>query len=226
MTMLRRKNIPFKVKEVSDTGEFSGYGSVFDVKDRGGDIVVKGAFSKTLDEWRGKGKLPKMLWQHDHSEPIGGYTVMREDDHGLYVEGRILIEAGTVEKRAHAHLKAGNVDGLSIGYRLFPGGIEYDKGQDAFLLKAVELWELSVVTFPMNTEATVDDVKSIIAAGPKEFERYLRDAGLSRSQAKGLMAVGFEGLRQREADADQDPVVKLMQNTLNTLRTMRGTKEK
>jgi hypothetical protein len=105
-------------------------------------------------------------------------------------------------KRAHAHLKAGSISGMSIGYSLPSGGWEYDKEKGVYRLKQIDLWEVSLVTFPANEDATVSTVKS--ALGNKtEFERFLRDAGLSRTQAKGLMARGFEGLSQRDAvDSD------------------------
>jgi hypothetical protein len=219
--MLKRKQFAFEVKEINAIGEFSGYGSIFDVKDSQGDIVVKGAFDRTLKDWASKSKLPKMLWQHDTHEPIGGYTTMRPDEKGLYVEGKVLVEAGATEQRAYTHLKAGTVDGLSIGYTLFPGGMEYDKGRDAFLLKDIELWELSVVTFPACAPALVDTVKAVLEGGPKEFERFLRDAGLSREQAKGLMSRGYDGIRKlREADEDvlSEAVVKQLQESINLLR--------
>lgn len=211
---------PFEIKSISEEGEFSGYGSVFGVKDSYGDIVIKGAFAKNLEEWKAKGKLPKMLWQHRASEPIGVWTKMQEDDHGLYVEGRILLSAGDLEKRAHAHLKAGSVDAMSIGYSIAPGGYEYDKGTDAFWLKQIDLWEVSLVTFPANPDAEVESVKAAIEGGPKEFERFLRDAGLSRSQAKGLMARGYEELRElRDAD---DEGRKAAEQALSNLRALRG----
>lgn len=224
---MRRKSVAFEVKEVKNTGEFEGYGSVFNVKDSYGDIVIPGAFATSLEEWGKKSKLPKMLWQHDTAEPIGVYLSMKEDDKGLFVKGKILIDAGPTEKRAHEHLKAGSVDSLSIGYSILPGGLSYDKDQQAYLLKQLKLWEVSLVTFPANPEATIDAVKSAIESGPKEFERFLRDAGMSRSQAKGLMARGFDGLRDlREAGDDEDlaEVVKLAKETLNNMRC--GAKEK
>lgn len=217
--LLRKSVRPFKVKEVKENGEFSGYGSVFDVKDAYGDIVIKGAFANSLADWESKGKLPKMLWQHQIDEPLGTYKIMKEDDHGLYVEGKILVDAGPTEKRAYEHLKAGSIDSMSIGYMIPSGGLEYDKEKDAYLLKQIDLWEVSLVTFPANTEAMVDQVKTLIASGPKDFERFLREAGLSRSQAKGLMARGFDGLRDlRDADEDSQGVVKSLESMLNALK--------
>lgn len=222
--MILRKSIrPFQVKEITDSGEFTGYGSVFGVKDWYDDIVIKGAFAKSLADWKEKGKLPKMLWQHDVNEPIGIYAEMKEDDHGLFVKGKILKEAGPTEKRAYEHLKAGSIDSMSIGYTIGAGGIEYSKEDDAFMLKEIDLWEVSLVTFPANPEATVSEVKGLIEKGPKEFERFLRDAGLSRSQAKGLMSRGYEGLRDlREADDEGLQLAQQLEKAFSNLRASRG----
>ncbi len=114
----QRLDIPLKLKSVSDSGEFEGYGSVFGVKDSYDDVVVPGAFSKSLQSWREKNALPAMLWQHQMDEPIGVYTEMKEDEVGLYVKGRLLIDDDPLAKRAHAHMKAGSLTGLSIGYML------------------------------------------------------------------------------------------------------------
>lgn len=159
----QRLDVPLKIKSVTDSGEFEGYGSVFGVKDSYADIVMPGAFLNSLNQWKEKESLPAMLWQHKMSEPIGIYTEMREDSTGLYVKGRLLIDDDPLSKRAHAHMKAGSLSGLSIGYILKDW--EYDRNKDAFLLKEIDLWEVSLVTFPSNDEARVSDVKSAFARG-------------------------------------------------------------
>jgi HK97 family phage prohead protease len=201
---LKRRDVQFEVKSLDDkTGEFSGYGSVFGVIDTYRDVVQPGAFKASLERWSAKSKLPSMLWQHQMAEPIGVWTKMQEDDKGLYAEGRILLDAGEMEKRAYAHLKAGSVSGLSIGYYLPAGGGEYDPKADVYKLKEIDLIELSVVTAPANEEAQVDAVKAALES-PREFERLLRDAGFSRTQAKALMSGGYKALTsQRDADDDE-----------------------
>lgn len=198
----QRLDVPLKLKSVSETGEFEGYGSVFGVKDSYGDIVVPGAFTKSLQTWKEKGRMPALLWQHQTDEPIGVYTEMKEDDVGLYVKGRLLIDDDPLAKRAHGHMKAGSITGLSIGYWL--NDWEYDKTKEAFLLKEIDLWEVSPVTFPSNDEARISDVKSMLARGEtpsqKCIERVLRDVGLSRTQAKAFMAGGYSAISQRDAD--------------------------
>tara|TARA_B100001063_G_scaffold247320_1_gene292615 strand:+ start:9209 stop:9856 length:648 start_codon:yes stop_codon:yes gene_type:complete len=196
-----------KIKSVSDTGEFEGYGSVFGVKDSYSDIVVKGAFKKSLDRWAEKNSLPSLLWQHRMDEPIGIYTEMKEDENGLMVKGRLLIDDDPLAKRAHAHLKAGSITGLSIGYSL--NEYDYDNEKDAFILKDLDLWEVSLVTFPANEEARISDVKKALNGGeipqPALVEKCLRDVGFSRSQSKAFMADGFKALR----DADSDRIAAL-----------------
>ena len=217
--MRQKLHAPLKVKEVSESGEFSGYGSVFGVEDSYGDVVIKGAFKNSLSSWEGKGRMPAMLWQHNTSEPIGVYTKMVEDDDGLYVEGRLLVDADPLAKRAHAHLKEGSLSGLSIGYNTPTGGWEYDKDKDVFILKEIDLWEVSLVTFPANDEARINDVKHALMKGdellPKQVERLLRDAGFSRQQAKAILAKGYSGLVQREAEDSAESLT-------NLLKTIRG----
>ena len=206
MQTKQRLDVPLTIKQVSDSGEFEGYGSVFGVEDSYSDVVVRGAFTASLARWKEKGRLPAMLWQHQMSEPIGIYTEMREDDVGLYVKGRLLVEADPLAKRAHGHMKAGSLTGLSIGYMLEDDGYEYDKEKGIWLLKAIDLWEVSPVTFPANDEARITDVKSLLARGetppPSKVERALREVGFSGSQAKAFMAKGYGAVSPREADAD------------------------
>jgi len=205
MQTKQRLDVALKIKSVSETGEFEGYGSVFGVKDSYSDIVVSGAFEKTLQDWNEKGRLPAMLWQHDMSEPIGIYTEMKEDSNGLYVKGKLLIDADPLAKRAHAHMEAGSLSGLSIGYTL--DDWEYDADKEAFILKEIKLWEVSLVTFPANDEARISNVKNSFERGetprPSEMERALRDVGLSRNQAKSFMAGGFSALHPREAETEK-----------------------
>ena len=205
MLTKQRLDIPLTVKSVSDSGEFEGYGSVFGVKDSYSDIIVPGAFQKSLAAWQEKGRMPALLWQHNMSEPIGIYTEMREDETGLYLKGRLLIDDDPLAKRAHAHMKAGSLSGLSIGYVL--NDYDYDNQKDAFILKDIDLWEVSLVTFPANDEARISNVKSLLERGetppPSKVEKALREVGFSGSQAKAFMAKGYGAISPREAEADE-----------------------
>lgn len=211
----RHMNVALTVKSVSDSGEFEGYGSVFGVKDSHSDIVIKGAFTKSLARWAERGRLPAMLWQHKTDEPIGVYTEMREDDHGLYVKGRLLIEDDALARRAHAHMKAGSLDGLSIGFML--NDSEYDRTKGAEILKEIDLWEVSPVTFASNQDARIESVKSILEGGdtpsPSLVEKVLREVGFSRSQSKAFMAKGYSAIAPRDAEVDDalDSIKSLFQ---------------
>lgn len=126
----------------------SGYASVFGAPDQGGDVVQPGAYAASLAGGRGV----KMLWQHDPAQPIGVWEEIREDDRGLWVSGRILTEVAR-GREAAALIAAGALDGLSIGFRTKRA----EKGPEGRrLLTEVELWEVSLVTFPMLTSARVD----------------------------------------------------------------------
>ncbi len=220
MQTKQRLDVPLTIKSVSDAGEFEGYGSVFGVEDSYGDVVVPGAFAKSLQNWAVKGRLPAMLWQHDMSEPIGIYTEMREDKTGLYVKGQLLIDVDPLAKRAHGHMKVGSITGLSIGYMLKDW--EYDRDKEVFLLKEIDLWEVSPVTFPANDEARISEVKSALEKGetpsPSKVERALRDVGFSRSQAKAFMSKGYNAIAgQRDADSDDNvrKSLKTLQDIFN-----------
>lgn len=210
-------DIPFEIKSISDSGAFTGYGSVFNVKDSYSDIVIKGAFTNSLNQWKEKGRLPALLWQHKMDEPIGYYTKMVEDENGLYLEGQLLIDDDPLAKRAHAHMKAKSLSGLSIGYIL--NDYDYDKEKSAFILKDIDLWEVSVVTFPANDEARIDNVKSIFESGdippPKEIERVLRDVGLSRTQAKAFMSEGYSSLKQRDVSNSEESALNILKSIFN-----------
>ncbi len=144
-----------EAEAVTDGVRIKGYASHFGEVDQGGDIVVRGAYEASLKRLDGKGGRVKMLWQHDPAQPIGVWDVVREDARGLWVEGRILedVERG---REAAALVRAGAIDGLSIGYRTVKA-TKNDKGQR--LLTELELWEVSLVTFPMLPSARVAAAK-------------------------------------------------------------------
>lgn len=146
--------------------EISGYASVFGLIDQGGDIVRKGAYARSLKAIGARGRSVKMLWQHDPTRPIGVWDEVREDERGLFVRGRIL---GEVQQggEALALLRAGAVDGLSIGYRT----VRASNGAKGRVLEELELWEVSLVTFPMLPEARVR-----AAAAEADIARALAEA--------------------------------------------------
>lgn len=180
---LKQIYVPFTVKAVSDSGTFAGYGSVFGVVDSYQDVVVSGAFTESL-----KTRQPSLLWQHRSSEPIGVYTSVKEDNIGLHVEGQLALKTARGAE-AYELLKMGALSGLSIGYVTREDS--YDRVTNINTLKKLDLWEVSLVTFPANESARVTDIKSALAqiTTLSDAEDYLREAGgLSKSQAVGFIA--------------------------------------
>jgi len=135
---------------LSEENRIVGYASLFGAKDQGGDRVEAGAYKSSLSSLKKAGRSVKMLWQHDPTQPIGVWDEIFEDKKGLYVSGRILedVRAGA---EALALLRAGAIDGLSIGYRT----VKASRADGGRALKQLDLWEVSLVTFPMLPEARV-----------------------------------------------------------------------
>jgi uncharacterized protein len=186
------KSLDLALKAEGDEGEFTGYGSVFDVIDSQGDKITKGAFTGSIAE-----RMPKMLWQHNMAEPIGRWTEAREDAKGLYLKGK--LSTGTTRGRdAYALIKDGALDGLSIGYRVKAGGAMREG--NVRVLKEIDLWEVSLVTVPALSVARLESVKSG-SLTEEDLEDLLKDHGFSRTAAKAVVARGFKGYRDvlREA---------------------------
>jgi HK97 family phage prohead protease len=188
--------------KADDAGEFSGYASVYGNVDRGGDVVQAGAFKEF--EANADGRVV-MLWQHRSDQPIGTARV-KSDKHGLAFEGRLVLEDPRSQV-ALAHMKARSVRGMSFGYDVLPGGAEITKG-GVRKLTALKLWEISLVTFPMNVAAGVSAVKTI-----REFEEFLRDAGFSKTQAVTIAAGGFRTMSGRRDAAPS--LAEVMRNEFN-----------
>ena len=216
MKQITNKSFPFEIKTISETGAFTGYASVFGNEDLWGDIVVAGAFSKSIAE-----KKPAMLWQHNSDEPIGIWTVIKEDDKGLYVEGQLLIDGVTKAKEAYELLAAKAISGLSIGYRAvsWEWRKKDDSKDEVRLLKEIDLWEISLVTFPANTEARVGDVKDLNTL--RDIEGFLRDAGCSRNEAKGIIAQIRDA--QRDADNEEEKELRHKNEIKQALMSLKMT---
>ncbi len=161
-------------------GTVEGYGSVFNLLDRGGDIMLPGAFKKSLAELRKKKQPVPMLWQHDPTEPIGVWDSIEEDEKGLKVKGSLILEVPRAQE-ARALIKKKALSGLSIGYQTKQA--EVDRSTGARKLKEVALWEISMVTFPMMPEATISGVKNTNLFDARGWEKSFRDGGMSRSDA-------------------------------------------
>lgn len=157
----------------SDGVAIEGYASVFGVADQGGDIVEKGAYARSLKALAKADRSVKMLWQHNPAEPIGVWDEVEEDGRGLYVKGRLLADVERAREAA-ALLSAGAIDGLSIGYRTVKA-TKNDQGQRR--LAELELWEVSLVTFPMLPDARVGGKGEMLdAVQMRELAGAIEDA--------------------------------------------------
>jgi HK97 family phage prohead protease len=202
-------------EEDKNYGTFEGYGSVFGNKDLGNDVIERGAFLKSLK--RRKPQNVKLLYQHKSDMPIGVFDEIREDDHGLVVKGRLALktQAGA---EAYELLKMGALDGLSIGFRVNPKEVSYDKRGNKRIIKEVDLMEVSLVTFPMNPQATVRSVKGEDIS-IREWENGMRDAfSLSRSEAKMAAKAVTDAFGQRDVDTNAE-LVDAIKNLTLTLKS-------
>ena len=186
--------MPLDLKSVDADGAFAGYASLFGREDLSRDVVLRGAFTETLAKRGARGV--RMLFQHDPAQPIGVWDEIAEDAKGLYARGRLMPDVSKA-REVLSLMRAGALDGLSIGFKAVKA--RRDPKSGIRRLEQIDLWEISVVTFPMLPDARVAGVKSQPFAGgiptEREFERWLtRDAGLTRSQARALMRGGMKGL--------------------------------
>ncbi len=151
---MEKSDFHLQIKSYDDEqGIFEGYASVFGNQDYHGDVVEKGAFIKSLND---RQQLP-ILWQHNPANPVGITVAINEDDYGLRVKGKLVLDSPR-GKEAYALLRAGAICGLSIGYDAVRHS--YDTGRNARRLQEIKLWELSLVTFPANPAARIDGIKS------------------------------------------------------------------
>lgn len=206
------------IKELKATGEFEGYGSTFGGEpDSYGDVIAAGAYADSLREHAEKGTMPKMFWQHNGHEPIGKWVGAVEDDTGLLMHGRLNMGVQRA-KEAYALLKEGDIDGLSIGYRIKEYSV--DTESEVWTLEKLDLIEVSVVSIGANEHATINSVKASkaqmvrienliakVAAGDRlterEFEELTKGTwGLSNSQAERAARLHLKGQGEPAAADD------------------------
>ena len=214
---MNRKSFSLEIKAVQEDGFFSGYGAVFGNVDWYNDVILPGAFAKSLEKWAEKNKMPPVLWNHNDGEPIGVYTNIYEDEKGLFVEGLLLIDDVPRAKSTHALLKAGAIDGLSIGYKTKKANQQTNGIRE---LIELDLGEISIVTMPANEESLITSVKSKLEEGElptlPEFEKFLRESGFSKSQAT---AIAGKGLRHLLSESEDEKFqAKSISNALNILK--------
>ncbi|WP_108397567.1 HK97 family phage prohead protease [Devosia submarina] len=219
-----KKTAPLlEIKALKESGEFEGYGSTFGGEpDAYGDVIAAGAYMDSLAAHKAKGTMPKLFWQHNPGEPIGKWVNAKEDDHGLLLAGKLNMDVQR-GREAYALLKAGDIDGLSIGYRIKEYSVDTDSG--VWTLEKLDLIEVSVVSVGANENAVVQSVKAAKAAHDlmeklkagdqltaREFETWLKGLGFSNSQAERAARLHLKG-QGEPAEADQ---------TLEFLRALRG----
>lgn len=201
--------VEVKFAKDAQPGAFSGYGAVFDNEDLGGDVILAGAFKDTLAEWKGLGKLPKMLWQHgldDNRMPVGVWTRIEEDDKGLVVEGRLIALDTDRGKTLHEGMLSGAIDAMSITYIAHDVIYGTKEGEPYRTIRKLDLYEVGPVLFGMNEDALIGeakaakDIKTI-----RDFEAFLRDAGYSKANATAIASRGFKAADLRdEGDVASD----------------------
>lgn len=195
--------VALQVRATGSDGAIEGYGSVFGVRDTYDDIIAPGAFKASLVAHKAAGTMPAMLWQHDSGKPVGVWTEMTEDASGLRIKGQLALET-TLGKEAHALLQLGALNGLSIGFvaKLWT----YDRETDVRTLTELDLWEVSLVTFPANTAARITNVKASDLSNlvaPSDAQRLLRNAGFSPSDAAAFVShvMQMSDTQKQTADA-------------------------
>lgn len=201
------------LKALKDTGEFEGYGSTFGGEpDAYGDVIAEGAYADSLAAHQAKGTMPKLFWQHNPGEPIGKWLGAKEDGHGLLLQGKLNMDVQR-GREAHALLKAGDIDGLSIGYRIKEYSVDTDSG--VWTLEKLDLVEVSIVSVGANEHAVVQSVKAAKAAHDlteklkagdrlteREFEVWLKGLGFSNSQAERAARLHLKGQGEPAEAAD------------------------
>lgn len=202
-----------EIKALKDNGEFEGYGSTFGGEpDSYGDVIAAGAFADSLAAHKTAGTMPKMFWQHNRDEPIGKWTEAIEDAKGLFLRGRLNMDVQRA-REAHALLKNGDIDGLSIGYRIKEYKVDTETG--VWTLEKLDLKEVSVVSIGANENATITSVKALKAAHQlteklkagdrlteREFETWLKGLGFSNSEAERAARVCLKGQGEPAVAAD------------------------
>ena len=141
------------------------------------------------------GTSPAMFWAHDQSEPIGKWLNIHEDDHGLFVKGKLTL---TVRRAQDAYeLAKDGAMALSVGF----SPIRKSREGGANVLEEVKLGEVSLVGLAANPRARITTVKSMSAIGTiREYEQFLRELGLSKKEARSLSMGGWKAYRGDGAD--------------------------
>lgn len=204
-----------------DSRVIEGYASTFGGVDAYGDTILPGAYRKSLKEIKAARGLP-MLYEHDGFSLIGRWTDLTEDERGLRVRGE-LTPGHSVAGDVYASLKAGHIDGLSIGYRVPPGGA-VERPDGGRTLKDIDLFEVSIVSRPADRAARTLLVKADFdAMSVRDLERFLvRDAGMPAAIAKALIAGGYKSLSATRDAGERLKPDAVKAAILDAIRSTRG----
>jgi HK97 family phage prohead protease len=201
---IKKLDFDFEVKDMSDEGSFSGYGAIFNNLDHGSDIIMPGAFAKSLIAREQKGRNVPMLWQHNPDIPVGHYVEIREDAKGLFVKGQLDLEVAKA-REAKSLMKNKIISGLSVGYQTKKATVNSQTGVRTLI--ELDLHEISLVTFPMNDDARIDSIKKRVENGCMpltlaDFEKLLRDAGFSKKNATIIANDGIKKLLRSDSGSE------------------------
>ena len=192
-----------------EKGEFEGHAALFDKPDRFGEIIVPGAFKKSLHKDK---KRVKMLRGHDQNAIIGVWEVIKEDADGLFVKGRLLLQLQAAAE-AFILLKEQALDALSIGFLVIKD--EFDTEKKRSKLLEIALLEISLVTIPRQPGALVTNVRSVAPeeiTTKRELEKALRDAGFSTATS-GYISAGWTPPALRDAEGGNELVRRIQRLT-------------
>lgn len=204
--------------KASPEGLIEGYASTTGgPPDRQGEVVLPGAFARSLAAHREAGTWPAMLWAHQLEEPIGRWLAMAEDSTGLYVKGAINLRTQR-GREAFEHVRAGDAGGFSIGFTVPAGGRDY-AGGGVFHLRDVDLLEVSIVTVPANPRARITGVKSL--GSRAEAIEMLRACGLSRQAAARFAAGGWKALCGEDTHEKANRLAAVLDRATQRMRTHR-----
>ncbi len=205
--------------ENAETGIFEGHAAIFDLEDRGGEIIRRGAFQRSVH--KDKKHKVKMLRQHDQNNIIGIWEELREDDKGLFVRGKLLIEDIPKAKETHALLRAEALDGLSIGF--LPTKATFNRETEVNEIEDLELFEISLVAIPRQADATITAVRELGVEDIQtktDLEKALRNVGFSTATSKYICA-GWTPPALRNAEGDTK-LVERMNALAKSMKTATG----
>jgi hypothetical protein len=213
--------VRFEVKSLdSMTGDFTGYAAAWDNVDRVGDRLIKGAFADTLAEWTARDTLPRVLWQHRLT--IGHTTDLAEDPRGLLASGRLWLNVPEVKALVEGDILP-SMPHVGMSFRFLPREVEHKADGGRLLVRLDLLDDITISRRPVNDRAALLEIKSadgaVVAAVPtaRDLELILRDAGISRSSAKAIIAHGYDAAL-REAKSDEPALTEEAVSTLGEIR--------